>query len=370
MTAQSSTQQDHGVVDEHAGSPRSTVELLTFKVGGANLAVCHVKSLYLGTLALSRTSSWRPTFPPKNLRPCVKLRIQMFPLVWSYVEVSFWRPKPTVLVSEISEVDQQILQELAVAAETRMVSTRSQEPGLVVDFEQKPPKGTPGLTNTKRKSPSESHSETQGSRPHKRYKEATPDGQASFIRGNTKPLIPVVSPTKGRSLPNDGIEVRIANGPEHDASKQCPSTFEKNTPPESPSQQDDVHTSRYTSGDSIQRHAKVERALAKHSPGPLIQANGRAMLHSNNKPKHKRFGSQDPPEEPLLALENSGDPADTSKPSTNAQMENESEDEAPETILASTGLDQARSAANEAAKVAEACVGLNSQLVVSISDVQ
>lgn len=307
----------------------------------------------------------------KSLRPCLKLRIQMFSLVWSHIQASFRQPKTTVVLgSGESEVDQQILQELAVAAETGMVSTRSQEPGLVVDFEQKPPKGTPGLTATKRKSPSESHFETHGSRPHKRYKEATPDGQASFVSGNTKPLIPVVSPTKNSNIPNDGIEVRIANGPEHDGSERRPTAFEKHAPPESPSQQDDVHTTRDTSEISVKQNAKVGRSLVRHSSEALVQTNGKAILHSNGKPKHKRFGSQDPPERPLLALANSGGPAVVSKLPIHLQMDDESEDEAPETISASTGLVQARSAANEAAKVAEACVVLNPQLVISISDVQ
>ena len=278
--------------------------------------------------------------------------------VWSYIQAFFPRLKPIVLGSEISEVDQQILQELAAAAETGMVSTRSQEPGLVVDFEQRPPKGTSGLTNNKRKSLSESHSDTHGGRPHKRHKEVTPDGQASFASGITKPLIPVVSPTEDSNIPNDGIEVRIANGPEYDASEQRSSAFEKNTTPKSPSQQDDVHTTQETSRNSVKGHAKMERSLVIHSSGALIKTNGRAVSNSNGKPRHQRFGSQDPPERPLLALKNSGGPPNTSKLPINVRKEEESEDEAPETISASTGLDQARSAANEAAKVVEACVSL------------
>ena len=302
-----------------------------------------------------------PRISPQNLRPCVKLETQMFSLIWSFIQTSFRQPKPVQLGFDISEVDQQNLQDLAVAAETGMVSTRSQEPGLVVDFEQKPPKGTPGLTNTKRKSSSESHSDTLGSRPHKRHKEATQDGKASFASGNTKPLIPIVSPTRDSNIPNDGIEVRIANGHERDNPEGRPSSLENNTPPESPSQQDDVHITRETSGNSAKRHAGVGRSLVTHSSEP-IQTNG--------KPRHKRFGSQDPPERPLPASQNNSGPAISSELPINVQMDEEPEDEVPEIISASTGLDQARLAANEAAKVAEACVVLNSQLSVTISDAQ
>ena len=294
----------------------------------------------------------------------------MFSLIWSYIQASFCQPKPVILGSEISEVDQQILQELAVEAETEMMSTRSQEPGLVVDFQQKPPKEKPGLANTKRKSSSESLSDTLSSRPHKRYKEATLDGKPSLASGNTKPFIPIVSPTKDSRIPNDGIEVRIANAFVHDTPEWRSSTFENNTNPESPSQQDDVPIARETSRDSVQRHAEVGRSLVINASGPSIQTNGGAISHFNGKPKHRRFGSQDPPERPLSASENSGSPAITSKLPINVQMDEESEDEAPETISASNGLDQARSAANEAAKVAEACVVLYPQLLVTTSDVQ
>lgn len=134
-----------------------------------------------GTLAVCRISLLAP-------HRISTLHNQMFFTLREYFKAPFRSSNPVTTDSDCSEVDRQIRSELAVATETGMVSTRSQEPGLIVDFEELSAKGTPKLRSTKRKSESESHTDTDDSRCLKRRKATPKDTPASRVR-ISKPVI-------------------------------------------------------------------------------------------------------------------------------------------------------------------------------------
>ena len=284
---------------------------------------------------------------------------------------TLWNSRQTQSATESSEVEQQILSELATATETEtgMVSTRSQEPGLIVDFEELLARGTPNLRNKKRKTSSQSSTDTDDSRPLKRGKESATDRSISLVRGNIKPLIPVVPPSiNDGSIPNDGIEVRITNVGRPEMPEWNISSENGTVACGHPNQQENKHITSKSPDISISRQSKAKLSLPTDSSEPSKVPYAKSS-QTTWKAKHKRFGSEDALEKPLLASENNIVPEVDSKMSVSIQMDVESEDGAPETISASTGLRLARSAASGIAKVAKMYVNLlETCFSVSISD--
>ena len=273
----------------------------------------------------------------------------MFSSFWSTLQAPFNRPKSIPINLEDLEVEKQIFSELEVAAKPGMVATRSQEPGIVADFEESLPNGTSKSESAKKRSWPDPHADPDGSRVSKRRKQTTKENTVSQKNGYERLPIPVVAPSTNISnIPRDGIEVRIVN-----------SIKPKLLPPESlaysggkgvghPSEQE---ATRHTTKEPRSRPLSHEIAAGSSSPRKSFKA-PRALENKQSSPAiasatHKRFGSEGLQEEQPLASDN------VIGISTKVQVDTESENEAPETLTASKGFNQARSAANEVAKIAE-----------------
>lgn len=210
----------------------------------------------------------------------------------------------------------------------------------------------------------------------------TPSHQQVY--GDTKPLIPVVPPSQySDSIPNDGIEVRITNGGGSVTSLLEGSSDNDTTTRGQPGLQEDEYAPWKTPSDPSKKESDTKltpssktsepsnpldgkpspgiskKAKAKLSPPTKPTAlpnpqNGESPLQTNPKAKHKRFDTEDSLQEPLLTSEKNGVFEADSKLPLTVQVDGDSEDEAPETVSASTGLNQARIAAIEVAKLAQA----------------
>lgn len=274
----------------------------------------------------------------------------MFSSLWSTLQAPFDRPKSITIKSEDLEVEKQILSELEAAAKPGMVATRNQEPGLVADFEESLPKGISKPKNAKKRSWPDPHADPDENRVSKRRKQTTKENTVSQINGHERLPIPVVAPsTNNSNIPRDGIEVRIFNP-----------IKPKLLQPESmaysgggkglghPSEQE---ATRHTTKEPGSRPVKREIAKGFLSPRKHFRA-PRTLDNKQSSPAiasatHKRFGSGGLQEEQPLTSDHA------IGLSTKVQIDTESEDEAPETLTASKSFNQARSAANEVAKIAE-----------------
>ena len=258
---------------------------------------------------------------------------------------------PTPSSSYQHEVDQQILSELRAAAEAGMVATRSQEPGLVVNLEKLPPKGTPQSGSAKRRSTSSlnSHASDEGSR--KRRKESTDENPNARHRGDRKPPIPIVSASvNSNQIPRDGIEVRVINS---HTPKSSPKVEQENT----------VHTQlvehstelsmvKSPASPSKQPVAAVTSSLS-NSLNTSEAQDVKNLSPTKRTASHKRFDSEGFQEEHTLLADEYVDQGVETRSATAATRETESEDEAPETVTVSNGLSQARAVAKETVKITE-----------------
>ena len=274
----------------------------------------------------------------------------MFSSLWSTLQALFARPKSITTKSEDLEVEKQILSELEAAANRRMVATREQEPGLFAELEKSPPKGISKPKSARKTSWPDPHADPDGSRVSKRRKQTTKENTISRINGQERLPIPVVAPsTNITSIPRDGIEVRIFNPIKHKLLQ--PESMGYSDGGKGPGQPSEQEATRHTTKEPHRRPVKREISEGSFSPRIPFKA-PRTLDNKQSSPAiasatHKRYGSEGLQDEQPLTSDNA------IGLSTKVQIDTESEDEAPETLTASKGFDQARSAANEVARIAE-----------------
>ena len=255
-------------------------------------------------------------------------------------------PNPS---SESAEVEQQILSELAAAAaKPAMVATRSQE--HLGDFS---PDEIPKADTTKKRRLSELDQDLPDETVSKRRAETPADNPTSWINGRDRALIPTVSPSiNNTNIPKDGIEVRIINGGKS-----------RSVPLKSAAESDSAgrtHTRQRENGHITRKrpvnptkHNTAEEFLYPASSIELSERpDNKRLSPASIKAKHKRFSSVEIQGGDSLPLDDGIAAFDKIAPPVEVQTGIESEDEGPEAISTSKGLSEARSAANEAARVA------------------
>ena len=277
----------------------------------------------------------------------------------------FSQVKPVISSSCDLSPEKQILSELSAAAEQAMVATRSQN-----HTPRRPQSRKKNLSAAEHTASRESLRTTgkrareQGAstdagqaKAKRRRSSADSDLQTSPIQGqrksagdvarvptsgDDKSYIPTLPQTYDPKLPNDGIEVRI------------PTTIHSprgaSGEPQLPAHPEQVDPGAQ---DSYGRWVKSEsQAEIEASKDPLDSTSPQATEAPNRtpKPRHKRFDDEESlpailPTTPVPAYVEA-EQGLSSKETNGA----ESDDEGPETITASKGLDQARHAVEEAEK--------------------
>ena len=292
----------------------------------------------------------------------------MFPTLFTTFLRIFLPIKPAILSTYISGPEKQLLSELAAAAQQVMVATRSQ------DHTSRSPNSQEryvlGAENTtfeeplkitrKRACEQDASTDAGQAKAKRRRPSADSDPQTPPIHGQGRfaedvvrvstsgydqSCIPTLPPTNDSKLPNDGIEVRI------------PTTIHlpKGAPgkPQIPEQSANTDPTAQDSWERRKGRVKTESQAdieASRDLSDFTNPQGTEMPNRTPKATHKRFGD----EESLTAnLPTPQEPArieakrDLYSKETNGA---ESDDEGPETITASTGLNQARHAVEEADK--------------------
>jgi len=280
---------------------------------------------------------------------------------------SLLRLRATSIPSCKPDPEQQILAELATAAEQAMVATRSQDhtprspPKLVKSpaVAEDTPSGKVSRVSQKRRFVPEvlvdgGHQNTKRRRSNAASEQPDPHTISSSksaqrrtvlqqSNGNKQSTVPIAPPTDAPGLPNDGIEVRVVINKRlsKTASPEDEKAVQANSSPESDAQDSSTRNGRGN------KEAPLRDVKA---PSALFRPSGLQTSHSPNKARHKKFDD----EEPLItSLPTPPDAArDDAKQMVQSEKEDEAEsdDEAPETITASKGLDQARHATEEANK--------------------
>lgn len=242
--------------------------------------------------------------------------------------------------------EEQLLAELARVAEQGMVATRSQDRtprspkrnGEKATAVEETPLGKVSEAARKRKrSEPETTRGAQGNGKRRRSS-ANSERPVNFL--SAKEL------ENGSRIPNDGIEVRIVTN----ETSPTPVSLEQ----DQTTQTQDNSKSTIKSPKKKRRQAiNGESQQAFAAAGPKSAAPGDAK--SSGKPvkaKHKKFDE----DEPMLATEsnapNISPDAEVEDPSPQEEG-GESDDEAPDAIAASTGLNQARHAVEEAGKASK-----------------
>ncbi len=259
-----------------------------------------------------------------------------------------------------SEAKQQLQYELARAILEKMVSTRSQENtppsndrrGLSVN-------GSPPASTKKRKA--ERSSETIPSKAAtKRRKESATKATLSVVlvsNGRALTSAPqLVQPTPNQIAPQDN---KISERDTSSSGKTAP-VVASLQPAEIASTPTDVVDSRAgtsTDLDEIPEKCKAsKKGRRAHSPDLASESPAVETLPNPPKAIHKRFDNKDlNPSNLTPSSTNIEDPSIVAplKEHVEGKDEADSSDEAPEIVTASAGLNQARAAVSEAAKVAK-----------------
>lgn len=293
----------------------------------------------------------------------------------------FYISDPTI---QSITADQQIRQELAEAAPPGMVTTRSQEHNTGDSFLVEHLKTDTPAGQTRKRTVDDEDKRTPSQSAVKRRRVslekddvavADPAGSDGLLK---EEAINQASDEAQRCL--DGIDLSISGSqsiPEHHAPESRPPTAEAPTSSTVIELQgSEVDSASSGNGESSGRNGlhnqsntsqKRKKTEPTHSgtSGELHTART-SSIHATNgekgdkpevkKPTHKRFGSEEPsaasdqpfPQDARIR------PLDTPMQGANASDgSSDSGDDAPETVTASAGLDQARSAAAEEAKAAE-----------------
>ena len=273
----------------------------------------------------------------------------MFSALWNFLRSQFitTRSNSALPQSESSEVETQILSELAAAAsKAGMVATRSQE-----HLEEFSPNAMPKTDTTKKRRLSELHPDLPDERISKRRAETPADNVTPEINGRHRSLIPIVSPSiNNTNIPKDGIEVRVVNGGES-RSLLLKSALKSDGAGRAHTRQRE--TRRVAKMPPISP-VKQKTAEEFSSPASSIElpekTDNEQLSPALSKAKHKRFGTEEIQEDDPLPLDDDTATFDKIAPPVKIQLDIESEDDEPETITTFKGLSEARSAANEAAK--------------------
>lgn len=161
--------------------------------------------------------------------------------------------------------------------------------------------------------------------------------------GNKQSTVPIAPPTDAPGLPNDGIEVRVVV---NRRSSQTASPEDKTAVPPDFSPNMDTPDSSI-SNDRVNNENPLKAVKIQSEP---LKRSGLQISHSSSKAKHKRFDDEEPMIQPLPTHPDAAHDSVKQLVYSEEGDEAESDDEAPETITASTGLDQARHATEEADK--------------------
>lgn len=251
--------------------------------------------------------------------------------------------------SDSSEVEQQILSELAAAAaKPAMVATRSQEHLGEFSLDE-----TPKANTTKKRRLSELDQDLPDERVSKRRAETPADNPTSWINGRDRALIPTVSPSiNNTNIPKDGIEVRIVNGGKSRSVPLKSAAKSDGAGRAHIGQRENRHVARKPPVSPIKQNTAEELLYPASSMELFEEPDNKQLSPASIKAKHKRFGSEEIQEGDSLPLDDDIATFDKIAPPVEVQTGIESEDEEPETITTTKGLSEARSAANEAARVA------------------
>ena len=322
---------------------------VSFSTFQAQMEPAHLPDTVLPVLAPYTT----PT--PTTVDPASKHRSDrsMFPALWNFIRAPFNPSNFGLSQSQSCEVEQQILSELATAAEAGMVATRSQEPAPVVHLGKLPPNGTSEAETTKKRRLSELHPDLHDERILKRRVEIPAETPHPRNKGGHRELIPTVLPSiNSPNIPNDGIEVRVVNGRKSRPSPSNHAAKSDETDHGHTGQPENSHVATKPP-DNLVSQKTAEKVSYPASP---IKTPGKPDSKPSSpasvKAKHKRFGSEEIPEDDPLPLNDEMATFDEIAPPVKVQDGFDSEDEEPETITTSKGFSEARSTANEAARVA------------------
>jgi hypothetical protein len=274
------------------------------------------------------------------------------------------RLRSTSAASCKPDPEQQILAELAAAAEQAMVATRSQDhtprsppkKGKSPAVAEDTPSGKLSRASQKRKYEQEAivdggHQSTKRKRSSaaleqsdtRDYSHSNSEKRRTVFQqsnGHEQLTVPIASPTDAPGLPNDGIEVRVVvnKRPSKTASPEDDKAALPNSSPNLDAQDSSIRNGQANKGEPW-------KAIKK--PSDLLKPPGLQISYSPSKARHKRFDDEEPMTEGLPT------PPDVARDDAEQMVhrgkedEAESDDEAPETITASTGLDQARHATEE-----------------------
>ena len=282
----------------------------------------------------------------------------MFSALWDSIRAPFNRANWHLRRSESCEVENQIFSELAAAAaKAGMVATRSQEPAPVVQLDEFPPNGIPGAETTKKRRSSELRPELHDERVSKRRAETPAKIPHPRNNGGHRVLIPTVSPSiNNTNIPKDGIEVRVFNGGRSRSLLSISTTKSDGTDHGHTGQREGRNVATKPPDSPVKQKTAEKLSYPASSIENLENSDNKQLLPTSVKAKHKRFGSEEIQEEiqqdGTLPLDDDIATVDTMEPPVKVQIGIESEDEEPETITTSKGLSEARSTANEAARVA------------------
>ncbi len=275
------------------------------------------------------------------------------------------RPTSTSTTSRKSDPEQQILAELAAAAEQTMVATRSQDhtprspprlgnrPAVAEDTPlRKLSKASQkrsfasntivdgGNQGTKRKR-SNAASEQRDTRDY-----SHPNAEPRRIvlqesNGRKQSTVPIAPPTDAPGLPNDGIEVRVVvnRRSSQTASLEDKKAVPSNSSPNMDTPDSSIKNDRVNEGDPLK---------AVKTPSEPLKPSGLQNLHSPSKARHRRFDNEEPMIQPLSTHPDAAHDATKQLVRSEEEDEADSDDETPETITASIGLEQARHATEEA----------------------
>ncbi|KAL8796350.1 MAG: hypothetical protein Q9195_001257 [Heterodermia aff. obscurata] len=294
--------------------------------------------------------------PPTTFAPASKHSSShsMFSALTTFLRAPFKRSLFSRTRSDSCEVEKQIFSELAAAAaKAEMVATRSQEPAPVVPLGELPSNGVTQAETTKKRRLSEVQPDLPDERVSKRRPEIRAKTPQSWNNGGHRGLIPIVSPSiNNTNIPKDGIEVRVVSGGKSRSLLSKSAAKTDGTDHGHSGQRENRHVAT-KSPDSAVSQKTADKFSYPASPIKLPEEpDSKYLAPSSIKAKHKRFGSEEIQEDDPLSLEDDIAISDKIVPPVKVQVDFESEDEEPETITTSKGLSEARSTANEAARVA------------------
>lgn len=286
---------------------------------------------------------------------------------WTNTLPSLLRLRSTSHPSCEPDPEQQILAELAAAVEQAMVATRSQDhtPRSPQKLGKRPavaedtPLGKLSRASQKQNSGQDANVDGghQGTKRKRSNAEAEQRDTRDYTNSNSEPhrtalqqssgnkqlTVPIAHPTDAPRLPNDGIEVRVI------VNKRSPQTASlEDKKAVLPDYVPNTNTpDSTTKNDRMNRGNPLKAVKPQNEP---LKYSGLQISHGSSKARHKRFDDEEPMIQPLPAHPDAAHNATKHLVNSEERDEAESDDEAPETITASTGLDRARHATEEADK--------------------